>query len=179
MANSMVSGADLQFNLLSEEKFNLWMSIGGSAAPEQDFTEFYVSHGSPSTGKLSLTCDFDFAAYDLRLMLIPEWQLTDSLALGLRLGVGGSYYHWEVDERLAAFSSSGSGSISAKWHDHDLTLQGIVGLQATWMLSENIGVFAFCDARVGDKMELELEGEKVGELSSTSVDAGLGITFAF
>ncbi len=168
-------GADVQFNLLSEESFNLWLGLGGSWMPEQDFVDYRFS--TPSMSGLTLAMLTDLSAYDVRLMLIPEWQITENFAVGLRAGVGVTHFEWESTAQIG-FSKVGE-LYSFKEDHHDLTLQGILGLQMSWMLTDNVGIYAYCDGRFGEDMEFTFFGCETGKISSTSLEGGIGISMAF
>ncbi len=172
-------GADVQFNLLSEESFNLWLGLGGSWMPEQDFVDYHFDY-TVDTDSLGISALMDLAAYDARLMLIPEWQITEDFAVGLRAGVGVTHYAWDATAQLG-ISDKGIPVFNweAKESGHDLAFQGILGLQMNWMLTDNVGIYAYCDGRLGEDIKFTYFDYEMGKISSTSVEGGLGISVSF
>ena len=87
------AGLDVQFNLIPAERFNLWVGLGGTYIPEQDFADFAYSEGD---AYYSYSEDYKarIRSYGMRVMAVPEWKVCDAFALGLRLGV--SLEHFPV-----------------------------------------------------------------------------------
>lgn len=95
------AGVDFQYNLLPEERFNLWVGVGYSYAPEQDackYTEQYNYSSNGATWSETYAGKFELKAHDFRLMLIPEWQICENFALGLRMGVSLGFYDGKLME---------------------------------------------------------------------------------
>ena len=95
----------------------------------------------------------DRLAYgEIRAMLVPERRFTDNFALGMRLGVA---FNW-LNARTAAVAD-----------DTAFSAQGILGVQATYDLTDRMGVYSGFDWRLGgpasygpagDKTEVDLSG---------------------
>lgn len=173
-------GLDVQFNLLPAEKFNLWLGLGGRYMPEQELMD-YSQTWSDSFSTMTYKGKVDIEAYDLRVMLIPEWAITPSVALGVRAGIGFTHYRGKLTETSTvnvpsiAVSTSSSSAVSFS----DTQFQGILGLQATWMLTDHIGIYAYGDGIIGGDADFTVNGEKAGSLDSTAFEAGLGVTITF
>lgn len=173
------SRLDLQLNLLSKRDFNLWVGLGISYTPEQkyddaSYTESSVGYSYNEQEKM------EFESYGLRLFTIPEWQVTQQLALGLRLGV-------EVLHAQATFTGSsletwtGLAPVSDSWKDRysDTLVRGIAGLQATWMFTDHFGLTAYGEGHFGNKMSFKDDGEKWASFDTTAFEAGLALTWQF
>lgn len=77
------AGLDAQFQLVSDKDLTVWLGVGTSYVPEQEIATLGLSAGGVSAaGKMELK------AYGFRVMLIPEVQICEELAMGLRLGLG-------------------------------------------------------------------------------------------
>ena len=167
-------GLDVQFNLLPKERFNLWLGVGTSYIPEQELCTLDVSESfSGATGTSHSKLEVE--SYDFRVMLIPEYKVCEQVALGLRLGVG--FGHTKVSETWSDTLSYGGQSwgASGKEDDSDTVFQGIVGVQATWNITKNLGLFAYADGHFGKDVDLE----DYGSVDGTAFEAGLGLSWVF
>ncbi|MGN0890418.1 MAG: hypothetical protein ACI4W7_02070 [Candidatus Spyradenecus sp.] len=170
---------DLQLKLYTKECFNLWVGLGGSWTPEQEFGTYSENYSEPDLYTETFNGKMELRSYALRAMVVPEWQVLDPLALGLRLGV-------EVGRNKAKFSESWSytdigGTEHDSWNfeNAETLVRGIAGLQATWMFTEHIGLTAYGEGQFGQDMNLEIDGEKFGTLKGTAFEAGIGLTWQF
>ncbi len=174
---------DLQYNFLSNDKFNLWTGLGFGYAPKQHFASLSDSfYDSDVYGwsRESVSAKVKLETYDLRFLMVPEYQLTDSFAFGLRLGLGMSWCRAELSENWSYVDSYGTNDHeSDKYHEKDYVLYGLVGVQATWNFAANMSLFAYCDARFSDDVEFKDGGEKYGEIEASSLDVGVGLSVAF
>jgi hypothetical protein len=175
------AGADIQFNLLpmNEAPFNLWLGFGYSYTPEQealDYREYY-----PGTDwRETYYGTIDLKGHDFRLMLIPEWQICDSFAAGLRLGAALTKYDAEIKDHYIYSDEYGPDIRDFDVYTwDDSAVQGIVGLQLTWLPIPHLGIQAYCEARIGEEMEVTIAGEKFATFDSTAVEAGIAIVGQF
>ena len=172
------AGLDVQFNLIPAERFNLWVGLGGTYIPEQDFADFAYSEGD-AYYSYTEAYKMRIRSYGMRLMAVPEWKVCDAFALGLRLGVSLEHYKGEVNSNWRYSDSYGTASGYDTFSDSDNLVQGIVGLQATWNITDHFGLFAYVDGRFGGDVDLKVEGEKIGAFDGTSCEAGLGLHWVF
>ncbi len=180
-------GGDLQYRLLEKEDFNLWLSVGGSYAPEQDLATYHSyeieegDYGEAIASNMGVKVDVETA--EARLMLIPEWQLTESLALGLRAGIGVMRASWKLSAWETTSSEYEDTYGAVGYNGDEYTFVGLLGVQATWMFTENFGVMAYCDGRLGEDVDIKGdfdEGlETIGELKGCGVEFGIGLTAQF
>lgn len=164
------AGLDAQFQLVSDKDLTVWLGVGTSYVPEQEIATLGLSAGGVSAaGKMELK------AYDFRVMLIPEVQICEELAMGLRLGLGVSRAEGTgtLTASYAGFSAGGSQETS------ETLVHGIIGVQATWALTDNLGLFAYVDGRFGNDLELEVEGVEICNVKATSCEVGLGLQWTF
>ncbi len=174
---------DLQYNLLPTEDFNLWAGVGFGFTPNLHLAtlkdgERYTEGNF--TAQYDIRNKIDLESYDFRLMLVPEVKLCDSLALGLRLGAGMTWYRADIHaSSLSSLTGQQPLSESASDTERDYVLYGLVGAQATWSLTECFSFFVYCDARFSDDVELKYDGEKYGEIYGSSLDFGAGFAYTF
>lgn len=172
-------GLDVQYKLLEKDGFNLWLGLGGRYLPEQDVMDSRLTAVDPDL-KIDYARKIEMKAYDLRLMLIPEWELTSSFALGARVGLGCTHYRGKVKHRIDVEINDDpnppitvSESLAVSFSETEL--QGILGLQATWMLSDRIGLYAYGDGIIGGDVEITEDCTVDG----FAVEAGIGLTISF
>lgn len=175
-------GLDAQYNLYSRDAFNLWLGIGYTFTPEQEAVNYKSSYTDSYEGyqwSESDSIKLKLKGHDIRLMLIPEWALSETFALGVRLGISLAHYDGKVTERYTYSDADGALSASGSWSDSDTVVQGIIGVQATWLFSEFIGLQAYCDAYFGRDLDMEIEGEKIGSYETSGVTTGIAIVGQF
>lgn len=155
---------DLQYSLGGRGPYGLWLGIGGSYCPRQDDVFDRGSRLADVRGRL----DLDYGEF--RLMTVPHWRMTDDLSLGLRLGVA---FDWlTVSSSLDGDGMAGSGD------DTRFLAQGIVGVQATYRLTDAIGLSSHADWRHGGTAEFETDtGSSSADLSGWHYGVGVVITF--
>ena len=152
------AGLDLQHSLLRHGPYDLWLGVGGAYSPRQSGT-FDAKNADLGYGEFSL-------------MTVPQRHLTDDLALGLRLG---ATFNWMNVKANAASDPAFAGEPSS---DTQFAAQGILGAQATYMLTDRVGLYGNFDWRLGDEAEFRT---KAGD---SSVDMsgwfwGVGAVFSF
>lgn len=169
--------ADFQFNLLQCSDLNLWADLGFSWAPNR---RVYKKNGKEDIGAGFSYCWAERVQMQygqLRLMLVPEWQATESLAFGVRLGVGLDWIRMREHYSDAIVPAIGAWSQSDK--SSRFTAEGIAGLQATYMFTSNLGFYANIDARMGEKMRFKKRGTHVAKLDMSGWCAGAGLIVQF
>lgn len=175
-------GLDVQFNLLPKERFNLWFGLGVDWLPEQDLADCAYTERGGVPGydyTYTMTDKIRFSSYGARVMLIPEWKVCEAFALGLRLGLGLDHVRGEVDEEWRYSDALGTDGGVDRYKSSDNLLTGIVGLQATWNVTDHFGFFAYAEGRFGGDLDLEAAGAKIGSVDGTSFEAGIGLHWVF
>lgn len=184
---------DIQYKTFSSGDFNLWTGIGGSYIPEQRVSKasFYeIDNSDPDVtiedgGRGSL----DIAYGELRLLLVPEWQITKRWAVGARAGVAFDWVRatiktstWSLTnihipglpEAIIPVGPDGETD-----HMTDFVAQAIMGVQTTYMFCDNLGLYANFDYRCGGSADFEKNGQKYGELNMNGWFAGAGVVVQF
>ena len=170
---------DLQLNLYTQDSFNLWVGIGSSWTPEQEFGTYSDSYNEPGIYTETLSGKMKLREYALRAMLVPEWEVCEAFALGLRLGVEIQYAKAKFSESLTFTDVGGTDTLGWGFENSDTLVRGIVGIQATWMFTEHLGLTAYGKGQFGQDMDLEINGNKFGTLEGTAFEAGISLTFRF
>lgn len=124
----------------------------------------------------------DLGYGELRLLLVPEWKATDALSLGVRLGAALDWLNakwtgrqdWAWRQRTAidippyvhdVLNEADAGADGAAESETKFAAQGIVGVQATYLFTESLGLYANFDWRLGGATRFH-----VGEGQDLSVD---------
>lgn len=171
--------ADVLFKAYETEDFNFWTGVGFGWAPNQRvYNKSRVWNFPGVTVSNAEKNDLQYG--ELRLVAVPEWKATDDILLGLRLGVAfdwtrcKNHRHSTVSiPPLPPIAEDGSETYS------DFLAQGIVGLQGTYMFTENIGLYAAIDWRGGSDPTLKKNGITYGKLSMDGWHASVGATVQF
>lgn len=172
--NAYGADMDFQFKTLETEDFNLWADLGFSWAPDRtvfnkkksfaDGPFYYGTHEKAS-----------FQYGQLRFMLVPEWQVTEKFAVGARLGAG---LNW-TRIRVYRGGFEPNGSWGERHSFSKFGAEAIAGLQATYMFTENLGVYANIDARMGEKMQYKKYGRSLASVDMSGWYAGAGMVVTF
>ena len=170
---------DLQYSVWANQDFNICVGLGGTFCPSQDAYsgnggsrrgEHQVSDDG------YVTYDFNYASSErwsvelgygeFRMMAVPEWNVTERFALGARIGVAFDWIRakcerssvWRWDSRfdtdipgipaVVDVDSDGGGSGYSE-EKTKFAAQAILGLQATYLLTDYLGIYAACDWRLG------------------------------
>ena len=171
---------DALFNLLPRASFNLWFGLGATYMPEQEIANYaFSNHGAMD----SFTVEERLlgAAFDMRLMLLPEWRLTPTVALGLRLGVGLCHYSGRIATAATGGDTMGDATLlGAPNHAYaQCCFRTLLGAQVLWTLSDHFSALIYCQAYLGDRAEVQLKGTSIGEVNELSAEVGIGLTYAF
>lgn len=152
------AGLDFQHNLLKSGPYDLWLGIGGAYSPRQSgaFAAKYA----------------DLGYGEFRLMTVPQRHLTDDLALGLRFG---ATFNWLNVKANAASDPVFDGLSNS---DTQFAAQAILGVQATYMLTDRFGLYGNVDWRLGDETEFRTRaGESSVDMSGWLWGVGAVLTF--
>ena len=149
---------DVQRNLLQSDKYDLWLGLGGAYGPRQGGA-FAGNAAKLSTG-------------EFRLMTIPQRYLTDDFALGLRLGASFNWLNVKSSTAQATAFQDASKS------DTQFAAQAILGVQATYMLNDRVGLYGNFDWRLGDEASFNTRaGESTVDTSGWLWSTGAILTF--
>lgn len=147
---------DLYFNVWRIPQFNWWVGIGGGWAPEREFfsDSSFVTHGNVdglgTDIDVNRARDLKMGYGELRLMTVPEWNITDWLSVGLRLGAAFDFVSVKgrnFEDRTTRWApfyglSNYYDIVRNDSYDTDkMVVAGIVGLQATVMPWDNFGLY--------------------------------------
>ena len=61
----------------------------------------------------------------------------------------------------------------------DFVAQGVVGLQTTYLFTDNIGFYSAIDYRAGDEADFKKSGDKYGSLKMNGWYASAGLVLQF
>ncbi|MBR4317500.1 MAG: hypothetical protein IKT85_01985 [Kiritimatiellae bacterium] len=171
---------DTLFNLLPRETFNLWFGLGATYMPEQEIANYAFSdHVAIDT--FTVEERILGAAFDVRLMLLPEWRLTPTVALGLRLGIGLCHYSGRIATVATRVEPTSNAPLSGALHHTyaQSCFRTLLGAQVLWTLSDHFSALIYCQAYLGDRAEVQLKGTTIGEVNGLSAEVGIGLTYAF
>jgi hypothetical protein len=184
---------DLYYRAIEVNGFSLWAGIGGTFTPYQDAgrVSFYEKDASDpyTTIELGGKGEFDVGYGEFRMMLVPEYEVAEGWSIGARLGVAfdwlrarGSLSTWSKTEiAIPGLPTTtipvGPSADSEKFSDFNV--QAVLGLQTTYLFTDNIGLYASIDYRLGDDAKFKKHGEKVGELDMNGWYAGVGVVLQF
>lgn len=182
---------DLQYKAFSAGDFNLWTGIGGTYIPKQHIaskSEAAVDNsGAPyAISEHHAAGKMDVAMGEFRLMLVPEYALTKRWTVGARIGaafdwVQASYRYtmWGSTTMSVPGEAIPYGPYSEKGHSTEFLAQAILGLQTTYMFTDNLGLYANIDYRCGGDVSFETEGDEFAKLDMNGWVAGIGAVLAF
>lgn len=199
---------EVHYNVYEGESFRLWVGVGGAFAPRQDVygrrsrsstSEHQVSDDGyviyDFEAQTEAARSLELQSTELRLIATPEWQVSDSFSIGGRMGVAlewlqGKYrnsssWHWnssfitdipgigqEVDLDSDSETSNSSGTKS------EFAAYGIIGLEATYMFNDMVGLYAFCDWRIGDDVKFRTsDGSYKVDMNGWYAGAGVVVQF--
>ena len=184
---------DLYYRAVEADGFSLWAGIGGTFTPYQDAgkVSFYEKDVSDPYTTIELggkgECDVGYGEF--RMMLVPEYEVAEGWSIGARLGVAfdwlrarGSLSTWSrTTINIPGIPSTsipvGPSNDSEKFSD--FVAQGVVGLQTTYLFTDNLGFYSAIDYRVGDEAECKKSGEKYGSFDMNGWYASAGLVFQF
>jgi len=155
---------DLQYGLLRRGPYDLWLGVGGAYCPRQGDAFDGNSQLAAAQGQMELGYG------ELRLLTVPQRRVTEDLSLGLRMGVA---FDW-----LNAKSSVSSGASAFSESDTRFAAQGLIGVQATYLLTDRLGLYSNVDWRLGGETEFETDAGK-STVDMSGWFWGVGAFFSF
>lgn len=201
---------DVQYNIWQNENFNIWGGIGGTFCPSQNVSGGFGTRSSESTHEVSedgsTTVDFDSSTDsradvelgygEFRMMLVPEWKVTDAFALGFRAGVafdwinaktnGRQDWNWNqhtvIDippyvHEVIDLGDAGSSGFSDS--QTEFAAQAILGLQATYMFTDWVGLYANFDWRLGGETDFKMANNQELSVDMSGWYWGVGAVVSF
>lgn len=205
-------GADLdfQYNVWQNRNFNLWAGIGGTFCPRQKASDGFGSsrstnsHTTSDDGYVttdvntydSYRGDVDLGYGEFRMMFVPEWKVTDSLAVGARVGVAFGWINvkasgcneWNWNSRIATYIppyvddvTTDGDSGRTDWSDSqtEFAAQAILGLQATYMFTDWVGLYANFDWRLGGETDFQMADNQEVSVDMSGWYWGVGAVVSF
>ena len=182
-------GADLdaRYRAFQAGDFSLWAGLGGSFTPYQQLAT--ASYGKcRSDGRTTIeennSAKANVSAGEFRLMLVPEYALTERWSVAARVGVAFDWVRLQYSARYWGSATIGgtplaSYGVKESGKDTDFVTQAILGLETTYMLTDNLGLYANIDYRCGGNATFKDEGDKVAELNMDGWYAGVGAVVTF
>ena len=171
------------------ERNGLGRSYSEHSVSDDGFVTYDFIYDSQGRGKV------DLGYGELRLMTVPEWKITDALSLGVRLGVAFDWVNakysrnssWAWNSRFdmnipgvppTADLDSDSGMSNDSDTDTTFVTQAILGLQATYMFTDWIGLYAAFDWRLGNDAEFSTDaGDITVDMDGYHWSAGVVVSF--
>ena len=201
---------DVQYNIWQNENFNIWGGIGGTFCPRQNVSGGFGVRSFESTHEVSddgsTTVDFDSATDsradvelgygEFRMMLVPEWKVTDAFALGFRAGVAFDWINAKVSGRQnwnwaqhtvidvppyvhEVVDLGDAGSSNFFDSQTEFAAQAILGLQATYMFTDWVGLYANFDWRLGGETDLRMADNQELSVDMSGWYWGAGFVVSF
>ncbi len=180
---------DLQYRAISAGDFSLWAGIGGTYLPKQHWgtQSFSEVYGDPDLmfedygiGKM------DVAVGEFRLMLVPEYALTKNWSVAARIGVAFDWIRaslkittWSAMTDSISGIPEPYGPYTESDHYTEFLAQAILGLQTTYMFTDNLGLYANIDYRCGGDVSFKEDGEEFAKLNMNGWVAGVGALLSF
>ena len=182
-------GADLdaRYRAFQAGDFSLWAGLGGSFTPYQQLaTESYGKCRSDgrTTIEENNSAKANVSAGEFRLMLVPEYALTERWSVAARVGVAFDWVRLQYSARYWGSATIGgtplaSYGVKESGKDTDFVTQAILGLETTYMLTDNLGLYANIDYRCGGNAKFKDEGDTIAELNMDGWYAGVGAVVTF
>lgn len=174
---------DAMENLVESDYWNFWWGIGLSYMPSRDLgstsTSSTTSYGTVFTD----TTDYEASMFEFRVMLNPEWRVTEYWTLGALAGFAIDRVEFEAKEHASAvnpvypfMNQARSASVS----EDDVYLTGIFGVQTAYRITEHFGLYANATYRTSHDFTAKknlTNGEHKLEVGGLNVGAGLFTEF--
>lgn len=181
---------DFQYRAFQAGDFSLWTGLGGTYVPKQKMGSWAFAEIDNSDPAITLedygTGKMEAAVGEFRLLLVPEYALTERWTVGARMGVAFDWVRatfklseWGfMNDRLSGISFP-YGPYSETDRVTDFVAQAILGLETTYMLTDSFGLYANIDYRCGGNATFEADGDRLGELNMDGWCAGVGAVIVF
>lgn len=200
--------ADVLWNAWEAGGFRLWLGAGGAVAPERRVLrgrtrtatherrtsdDGYATYDFSSSDARRRTLDAGFG--EVRLVAEPEWRVTEAWSVAGRLGVAfdwvrarsryardwswRSSFDFDIPGVPPSSDRDGdSGGERSRASETAFTAQGILGLKTTYMFTDSFGVYALCDWRLGEKLDVGSGASRATvDLSGWYAAAGVVVEF--
>lgn len=188
-------GADLdvQYRAFMAGDFSLWAGVGGTYVPKQRMGSASFYERDTSDPDITIEeggrATMDMAIGECRLLLAPEYALTDRWSFGARVGVAFDWVRATVkssdwgrtDIHVPGLPSTvlPFGPYSESERFTEFVAQTILGLQTTYLQTDNLGLYANIDYRCGGDATFTKGGEQYANLDLDGWCAGVGVVVAF
>lgn len=181
---------DFQYRAFQAGDFSLWTGLGGTYVPKQKMGSWAFAEIDNSDPTITFedygTGKMEAAVGEFRLLLVPEYALTERWTVGARMGVAFDWVRatfklseWGfMNDRLSGISFP-YGPYSETDRVTDFVAQAILGLETTYMLTDSFGLYANIDYRCGGNATFEADGDRLGELNMDGWCAGVGAVIVF
>lgn len=181
---------DFQYRAFQAGDFSLWTGLGGTYVPKQKMGSWAFAEIDNSDPTITFedygTGKMEAAVGEFRLLLVPEYALTERWTVGARVGVAFDWVRatfklseWGfMNDRLTGISLP-YGPFSDTERVTDFVAQAILGLETTYMLTDSFGLYANVDYRCGGNATFEKGGERYAELNLDGWCVGAGVVLAF
>lgn len=184
---------DFQYRAFQAGDFSLWTGVGGTYVPKQKMgsSSFYECDASDPTitvedgGKGRL----EAAMGEFRILLVPEYALTERWMVGARIGAAFDWVRGTVDSTVWSRTDIHVPGLPStvipvgpfRENDHftEFVTQAVLGLQTTYLLTDSVGLYANVDYRCGGNATFEKGGERYAELNLDGWCAGVGAVVSF
>lgn len=184
---------DFQYRAFQAGDFSLWTGIGGTYLPKRRMgsSSFYEHDASDPDVTIDLggSGKMDAALGECRLLLVPEYAVTERWSVGARVGVAFDWVRAKVESSVWSRTDIHvpglpstvipAGPYSESERFTEFVAQAILGLQTTYMFTDSLGLYANVDYRCGGDATFERGGERYASLDLDGWCAGAGVVVAF
>lgn len=181
---------DFQYRAFQAGDFSLWTGLGGTYVPKQKMGSWAFAEIDNSDPAITLedygTGKMEAAVGEFRLLLVPEYALTERWTVGARVGVAFDWVRatfklseWGVMNDHLSGITLPYGPYNETDRVTDFVAQAILGLETTYMLTDGFGLYANVDYRCGGNATFEKGGERYAELNLDGWCVGAGVVLAF
>ena len=154
--------------------------MGSWAFAEIDNSDPAITLEDYGTGKM------EAAVGEFRLLLVPEYALTEHWTVGARVGVAFDWVRatfklseWGVMNDHLSGITLPYGPYNETDRVTDFVAQAILGLETTYMLTDGFGLYANVDYRCGGNATFDVDGDRIGELNLDGWCVGVGAVVSF
>lgn len=160
--------ADLLFAVAKKDDFTLWTGLGLSWAPQQEI----VSDSGYLYGYGYYNGVFKLGYEELRLLVEPQYNITDNWSIGLRAGLALDLVHMK--------GNLDSPYVYMWGRRTTCIVQGLIGVKTSYMFTKEIGVYAAVDYRGGSSADfVKFYGQKILSMDMNGWYASAGLQVQF